>query len=86
MSPDTHKQERAALQRQGIDNIGLGRHLSDGWLLTPWIQSQSTDTSAVTVLIVVFVGGAMAGFFGRLLGIPVAACLKLLLEELVVPR
>jgi predicted PurR-regulated permease PerM len=58
----------------------------DGWLLTPWIQSQSTDMSAVTVLIVIFIGGAMAGFYGLLLAIPVAACLKIILEELVVPR
>lgn len=58
----------------------------EGWLLTPWIQSQSTDMSAVTVLIVVFIGGATAGFYGLLLAIPVAACVKILLEELVVPR
>jgi predicted PurR-regulated permease PerM len=58
----------------------------DGWLLTPWIQSQSTDMSAVTVLIVVFIGGATAGFYGLLLALPVAACIKILLEELVVPR
>jgi predicted PurR-regulated permease PerM len=58
----------------------------DGWLLTPWIQSQSTDMSAVTVLIVVFIGGAVGGFYGLLLAIPVAACMKILLEELVMPR
>jgi predicted PurR-regulated permease PerM len=58
----------------------------DGWLLTPWIQSQSTDTSAVTVLIVVFIGGAIAGFYGLLLAIPAAACVKILLEEVVMPR
>lgn len=58
----------------------------DGWLLTPWMQSQSTDMSAVTVLIVVFVGGAIAGFYGLLLAIPVAACIKIIFEELIVPR
>jgi predicted PurR-regulated permease PerM len=40
----------------------------DGWLLTPWIQSQSTDMSAVTVLIVVFIGGAVGGFLWSALG------------------
>lgn len=58
----------------------------DGWLLTPWVQSQSTDMSAVTILIVIFIGGAVAGFYGLLLAIPVAACAKILLEELIVPR
>lgn len=57
----------------------------ESWLLTPWVQSQSMDMSAVTVLIVVFVGGALGGFYGLLLAIPIAACLKILAEELVLP-
>lgn len=58
----------------------------ESWLLTPWVQSQSMDMSAVTVLIVVFVGGALGGFYGLLLAIPIAACLKILGEELVLPQ
>jgi len=58
----------------------------ESWLLTPWVQSQSMDMNAVTVLIVVFVGGALGGFYGLLLAIPVAACLKILIEELVLTR
>lgn len=57
----------------------------ESWVLTPWIQSQSVDLSAVTVLIVVFIGGAMGGFLGLLLAIPIAACLKILFQELVLP-
>ncbi|MER3424767.1 MAG: AI-2E family transporter [Nitrospiraceae bacterium] len=53
----------------------------ESWVLTPLIQSQS-----VTVLIVVFIGGAVGGFFGLLLSIPVAACIKILFQELVLPR
>ena len=58
----------------------------ESWLLTPWIQSQSMDMNAVTVLIVVFIGGALGGFYGLLLAIPVAACLKILAQELLLPR
>ncbi len=58
----------------------------ESWLLTPWVQSQSMDMSAVTVLIVVFIGGALGGFYGLLLAIPVAACLKILAQELLLPR
>jgi len=58
----------------------------ESWVLTPWIQSQSMDMSALTVLIVVFIGGAIGGFYGLLLAIPVAACMKILLQELVLPR
>ena len=44
------------------------------------------DMNAVTVLIVVFIGGALGGFYGLLLAIPVAACLKILAQELLLPR
>lgn len=58
----------------------------DGWVLTPWIQSRAVDLSAVAVLIVIFVGGAVGGVFGLLLAVPVAACVKILLREVVMPR
>lgn len=58
----------------------------DGWVLTPWIQSHSVDLSAVTVLIVVFVGGAAAGVSGLVLAVPVAACVKIFFREVLLPR
>jgi predicted PurR-regulated permease PerM len=58
----------------------------ESWVLTPWIQSQSTDMSAVTVLIVVFIGGAVGGMYGLLLAIPIAACIKILFQELILPK
>jgi predicted PurR-regulated permease PerM len=60
--------------------------LLESWLLTPWIQSTQTSLSAATVIIVVFIGAAVAGALGMLLAIPIAACLKILLQELVLPR
>ncbi len=58
----------------------------ESWLLTPWVQSQSMEMNAVTVLIVIFIGGALGGFYGLLLAIPLAACIKILLQELVLPQ
>ncbi len=58
----------------------------ESWILTPWLQSHSTDMSAVTILIVVLIGGAVGGLFGLIFAIPVAACLKVLIEEFVRPR
>jgi predicted PurR-regulated permease PerM len=58
----------------------------ESWILTPWIQQRSSDMSAVTLLIVMFIGGAVGGLFGLIFCIPVAACIKILLEEFVVPR
>jgi predicted PurR-regulated permease PerM len=59
--------------------------LLESWILTPWIQSGETNLGPGTVLIVVFVGGALAGVWGLLFAIPVAACLKILLQELALP-
>jgi len=57
----------------------------ESWLLTPLIQGRSLDLSVVTVLIVVFIGGAVGGLYGLLLCIPIAACIKVLLVELILP-
>jgi predicted PurR-regulated permease PerM len=57
----------------------------ESWILTPWIQQRSSDMNAVTLLIVMFIGGAVGGLFGLIFCIPVAACIKILLEEFVVP-
>ncbi|MDH3584172.1 MAG: AI-2E family transporter, partial [Phycisphaerae bacterium] len=58
----------------------------EGWILTPFIQGKSMEMSVVTILIVVFVGGAVGGMYGLLLCIPVAACLKILLQEMMLPQ
>lgn len=58
----------------------------DNWVLTPWIESDKTKLSIPTLLISVFIGGQVAGFLGLLLAIPAAACIKIFLEEAVLPR
>lgn len=58
----------------------------ESWILTPWLQRHSTDMSAVTILLVVFIGGAVGGVFGLIFAIPVAACMKIAMEEFVRPR
>jgi predicted PurR-regulated permease PerM len=58
----------------------------ESWILTPWIQRRSSDMSAVTLLIVMFIGGAVGGLFGLILCIPVAACIKILFEEFLLPK
>jgi predicted PurR-regulated permease PerM len=59
--------------------------LSEGWFLTPWIQSGQTNLNAATVLIVVIIGRALVGIWGLLFAIPIAACIKILANELVLP-
>jgi predicted PurR-regulated permease PerM len=56
------------------------------WILTPWIQSHSTDLNAATILLVVLVGGAIGGVWGLILAIPFTACLQIMAKELLFPR
>lgn len=58
----------------------------EGWVLTPLIQSQSSDLSAATILLAVLIGGALGGVLGLILAIPVTACLKIIMNDLVLPR
>jgi len=58
----------------------------EGWILTPYIQGKSMEMSAVTILIVVFIGGAVGGMYGLILCIPIAACIKIFMQEYALPR
>jgi predicted PurR-regulated permease PerM len=60
--------------------------LLENWVLTPLIQSGSTNLSAFTVIVVVFVGASVGGVMGMLFAIPFAACIKILLDEVALPR
>lgn len=60
--------------------------LIEGWILTPWIQSQSLQMNAVTVIIVLMIGGAIGGIWGLLLALPAFDCLRILWDELLLPR
>jgi predicted PurR-regulated permease PerM len=59
---------------------------SDDWLLTPWLQGSQLEMSFITIILVVIVGGAVAGLLGMLLAVPVAACLRILWVEVMKPN
>ena len=58
----------------------------DDYLLTPAIQGKATNMDTPTILFASLAGGILAGIYGLLLAIPVAACVKILLRELFWPR
>ena len=60
--------------------------LLEGWLLTPWIQSQSMEMNPVVIIIVVLIGGSVGGLYGLLLAIPIAGCARILFTDVLLPR
>jgi predicted PurR-regulated permease PerM len=55
-------------------------------VLTPIIAGRATNLDPVTILVAVLAGGSVLGAYGMLLAIPVAACIKILLSDLVIPK
>ncbi len=60
--------------------------LIDGWVMEPLVQGKATNLDPITVLLAVLIGGSLAGILGMLLAVPVAACGKILAQELLLPR
>ena len=70
----------APLFLQGISQV------LDDYVLSPLIQGKNTDLSMPLILFASIAGGLLAGFYGLLVAIPVAACAKILFEEVVMPK
>ncbi len=64
----------------------IGGQILDDYILTPKIQGDNTDLEMPAILFASLAGGALAGVYGLLLAIPVAACLKILAREFLWPR
>lgn len=58
----------------------------DGWALTPLIAGKATNLDPVTIFVAVLAGGSVLGAYGMLLAIPVAACIKILIQEILLPN
>ena len=64
----------------------IGYRLFEDYLLTPRIMGSAVKVPAVVSVVAVLVGGALLGIIGALVAIPVAAALRLLLEEVTFRR
>jgi len=58
----------------------------DGWVLTPFIAGRATNLDPVTIFVAVLAGGSVLGVYGMLLAVPIAACIKITLQEVVLPN
>lgn len=60
--------------------------LIEGYVLTPLIAGRATGLDPVTILVAVLAGGTIMGVYGMLLAIPLVACLKIFITDVVLPR
>lgn len=58
----------------------------EGYLLTPVIAGKATNLDPVTIVVAILAGGSVAGVYGMLLAIPAAACGKIAIKRVVLPR
>ncbi|MEM7626378.1 MAG: AI-2E family transporter [Planctomycetota bacterium] len=58
----------------------------DGWIVEPVVQGQATNLDPLSVMLVVLIGGTLLGLLGMLLAIPLAACIKILAREMLLPK
>jgi predicted PurR-regulated permease PerM len=66
--------------------VGACCQTIDDYILNPRIQGKHTHMDVPTILFASIAGGALAGFYGLLVAIPTAACVKILLNEVFWPR
>lgn len=66
--------------------VHIGGQFLDDYILTPRIQGENTGMDMPTILFASLAGGSLAGIYGLLLAIPVAACIKILAQEFLWPR
>jgi predicted PurR-regulated permease PerM len=60
--------------------------LAEDYLIVPRIQGRTVEIPALASLIAVLIGGVLLGIVGVLVAIPVAAAIRLLLQEVAFPR
>ena len=58
----------------------------EGYVLIPVIAGKATNLDPVTILVVVLAGGSIMGVYGMLLAIPVAACIKIVCTDVLLPQ
>ena len=59
---------------------------ADDYALTPLIAGKATNLDPVSIVVAILAGGTLAGLYGMLIAIPVAACIKILIQEVFMPR
>jgi len=58
----------------------------EGWILTPLIQGRAVGLHPVTLTVALLVGYQVLGLFGLVVAVPLAATVKILAREFVLPK
>jgi putative permease len=56
-----------------------------GYLISPVVEGRQLDIDPLTVVIAVLVGGTLLGPIGALVAVPLAACVQVVCEEVLIP-
>ncbi len=56
----------------------------ENFLIAPRVMNKAVDLSPATVIIALMVGGSLAGLIGALLALPLAALIKIVVEDFIV--
>jgi predicted PurR-regulated permease PerM len=59
---------------------------AEDYLITPRVMNRTVQVPGLVTVIAVVIGGTLLGIIGALIAIPVAAAIKLLVEEVAFPR
>lgn len=58
----------------------------ENYVIAPRIMTRAVDVSPAAVLLAALIGGSLLGFIGALMAIPAAASLKLIANEVFIPK
>jgi predicted PurR-regulated permease PerM len=64
----------------------IGYRLAEDYLLVPRVMGRTVQVPAIVSLIAVLIGGVLLGIVGALVAIPIAAAIRLLLQEIAIRR
>ncbi len=64
----------------------IGYRLAEDYLIVPRVMGRTVELPAVVSLVAVLLGGVLLGIVGALVAIPVAAALRVILNEVTFPR
>jgi predicted PurR-regulated permease PerM len=65
--------------------VMLGAHLIDGWILSPIVLKGTLNLHPVITLLAVIIGAEVLGFWGVLLGIPIAGIIQYVVGRALAP-